>query len=52
MEDSEFVIGSATPHPHSLVLGYYSVHTSERALEPGETHIKRIRDELVKNGRL
>jgi redox-sensitive bicupin YhaK (pirin superfamily) len=49
-EDSEFVIGSAVPHPHSLVLGYYSVHTSERALEAGETHIKRLREELVASG--
>ena len=51
-EDSEFVIGSATPHPHSLVLGYYSVHTSQRALEAGESQIGRIRDELVAARRL
>ena len=51
-EDSEFLVGSATPHPHKLVLGYYSVHTSERALEAGESHIKRIRDELIKSERL
>jgi len=52
MEDSEFVIGSATPHPHDLVLGYYSVHTSQQALEAGESHIKRIRDELIESRRL
>lgn len=46
-EDSEFVIGSAAPHPHDLVLGYYSVHTSERALAAGEAHIRRLRDDLV-----
>jgi redox-sensitive bicupin YhaK (pirin superfamily) len=49
-EDCEFVIGSAAPHPHDLVLGYYSVHTSERALELGEAHIKRLREGLVERG--
>jgi redox-sensitive bicupin YhaK (pirin superfamily) len=46
-EDCELVIGSAAPHPHDLVLGYYSVHTSERALEQGEAHIRRHRERLV-----
>ena len=31
--DTGFVIGSAARHPHPLVLGYYSVHTSEASLE-------------------
>src|SRR5947207_2398389 len=26
--DTSFVLGSAIKHPHQLVLGYYSVHTS------------------------
>lgn len=47
-EDAEFVIGSAVPHPHDLVLGYYSVHTSAQALQAGETHIRAIRDSLVR----
>lgn len=27
---------------HELVLGHYSVHTSQEALERGETEIRRI----------
>ena len=50
-ESSEFVIGSAAPHPHNLVLGYYSVHTSERALDAGEAHIQRLREEMTKTAR-
>lgn len=38
-----FVIGSAVPHRHDLVLGYHSVHTSAAALAAGEAHIKAIR---------
>ncbi len=34
LTDSEFVLGSAAPHEHDLVLGYYSVHTSPQALRP------------------
>jgi redox-sensitive bicupin YhaK (pirin superfamily) len=50
--DAEFVIGSAAPHPHNLVLGYYSVHTSTEALRIGEARIDEIRDSLVAEGRL
>lgn len=50
--DAEFVIGSAAPHPHALVLGYYSVHTSAEALRIGEAQIDAIRDALVAKGRL
>ena len=28
LNDAEFVLGSAVPHEHDLVLGYYSVHTT------------------------
>jgi redox-sensitive bicupin YhaK (pirin superfamily) len=38
-----FVLGSAVPHPHPLVTGYYSVHTSPEALEIGESGIERLR---------
>jgi redox-sensitive bicupin YhaK (pirin superfamily) len=41
--DTDFVIGSAVPHPHDLVLGYYSVHTSAAALEQGEAQIAAVR---------
>jgi redox-sensitive bicupin YhaK (pirin superfamily) len=37
-----FVIGSAAKHPHDLVLGNYSVHTSAGALRKGEQEIRRI----------
>ncbi|AXA94159.1 pirin family protein [Massilia sp. YMA4] len=39
---TEFVLGSAPRHPHDLVTGYYSVHTSQAALERGEREIARI----------
>ena len=39
---TDFVLGSAITHPHPLVLGYYSVHTSEESLKAGESEIKRI----------
>lgn len=50
--DTEFMLGSAVPHPHDLVLGYYSVHTSADALVKGERRIDEIRAELVRQGRL
>jgi redox-sensitive bicupin YhaK (pirin superfamily) len=48
--DSEFVLGSAASHPHDLVLGYYSVHTSPKALEVAERHIDEIRTRLGNEG--
>jgi redox-sensitive bicupin YhaK (pirin superfamily) len=50
--DTGFVLGSAIKHPHDLVLGYYSVHTSAMALERGETEIQRIGMRLRAEGRL
>jgi len=50
--DTEFVLGSAVPHPHELVLGYYSVHTSPQTLIEGERRIDEIRARLQKEGRL
>jgi redox-sensitive bicupin YhaK (pirin superfamily) len=50
--DAEFVLGSAAPHEHDLVLGYYSVHTSRDALRDGEAHIASIKHRLVQQGRL
>lgn len=43
---TEFVLGSAVKHPHDLVTGYYSVHTSEAALAQGESEIERIGKQL------
>jgi redox-sensitive bicupin YhaK (pirin superfamily) len=52
LSDCEFMLGSAVPHPHALVLGTYSVHTSAEALREGESRIARIRERLVAAGRL
>jgi len=43
LTDTEFMLGSAAPHEHDLVLGHYSVHTSIEALRDGEGHIRRIK---------
>ncbi|MGF6765710.1 redox-sensitive bicupin YhaK (pirin superfamily) [Paraburkholderia sp. GAS33] len=51
-EDSEFVLGSAIPHPHDLVLGYYSVHTSSETLRAGEARIREIGVQLRRSGRI
>jgi redox-sensitive bicupin YhaK (pirin superfamily) len=50
--DTSFVLGSAVKHPHPLVLGNYSVHTSEAALNQGEAEINRIGQRLRAAGRL
>lgn len=50
-EDVEFVLGSAVPHPHDLVLGYYSVHTSAEALRAGEARINEIGAQLRSRSR-
>jgi redox-sensitive bicupin YhaK (pirin superfamily) len=50
--DTSFVLGSAIKHPHPLVLGYYSVHTSRAALTQGEAEIDRIGQRLRADGRL
>jgi redox-sensitive bicupin YhaK (pirin superfamily) len=44
---TELVLGSAAKHPHPLVCGYYSVHTSERALVLGEAGIQRVAARLA-----
>lgn len=43
---TQFVLGSAPTHPYPLVTGYYSVHTSEAALQKGEAGIARLGAEL------
>jgi redox-sensitive bicupin YhaK (pirin superfamily) len=50
--DVDFVLGSAVKHPHDLVLGYYSVHTSAAALREGEARIQQIANRLRTEGRL
>ena len=50
--DSEFVLGSAAPHAHDLVLGQYSVHTSAATLRTAEERLKEIQHRLQGEGRL
>jgi redox-sensitive bicupin YhaK (pirin superfamily) len=45
-----FVLGSAVAHPHDLVLGNYSVHTTGDALARGEAQITRLAAELRQAG--
>jgi redox-sensitive bicupin YhaK (pirin superfamily) len=49
---SRFVLGSAAKHPHDLVLGRYSVHTTPAALLAGESEIQRIGNQLASVGLL
>ena len=48
--DTGFVLGSATKHPHDLVTGRYSVHTSQEALREGEKNIATIGKRLHNQG--
>jgi redox-sensitive bicupin YhaK (pirin superfamily) len=50
--DTSFVLGSAVKHPHDLVMGYYSVHTSKAALEKGGAEIQCIGAELRRDKRI
>jgi redox-sensitive bicupin YhaK (pirin superfamily) len=50
--DTRFVLGSAAKHPHELVMGHYSVHTSPATLDQGEAEIRRIGTKLRQEGRL
>jgi redox-sensitive bicupin YhaK (pirin superfamily) len=49
---SRFVFGSAAKHPHDLVLGHYSVHTTPAALFAGESEIRRIGNQFAHAGLL
>ncbi len=50
--DTEFVLGSAVPHPYELALGTYSVHTNPDALHAAESRIAQIQARLIAQGRL
>jgi redox-sensitive bicupin YhaK (pirin superfamily) len=50
--DTEFVLGSAAPHSHNLVLGQYSVHSSSETLRAGEQRLREIQHRLQTEGRL
>jgi redox-sensitive bicupin YhaK (pirin superfamily) len=47
---ARFVLGSAVKHPHPLVTGRYSVHTTPAALRAGELEIRRIGSQLAATG--
>jgi len=49
---SRFVLGSAAKHPHDLVLGRYSVHTTRAALRAGESEIQLIGNQFASAGLL
>lgn len=49
---TEFIVGTAVKHPHPLVLGHYSVHTSRAALQRGEQEIARLGEQLRARGRV
>jgi redox-sensitive bicupin YhaK (pirin superfamily) len=50
--DAEFVVGSAVPHKHDLVLGSHSVHTTPAALRDAQAHLSALQTRLVQEGRL
>jgi redox-sensitive bicupin YhaK (pirin superfamily) len=47
---ARLVLGSAIKHPHSLVLGRHSVHTTVEALRAGKREIVRIGSDLAAAG--
>jgi redox-sensitive bicupin YhaK (pirin superfamily) len=49
--DTEFVLGSAVPHAHDLVLGSHSVHTTPAALRDAQAHISALQARLIQEGR-
>ena len=49
---TEFVLGSAAPHPHDLVLGSHSVHSSAATLRAAEQRLDEIRIRLQNEGRI
>lgn len=49
--DAEFVLGSAVPHEHDLVLGSHSVHTTRAALRNAQAHISALRTQLIQEDR-
>jgi redox-sensitive bicupin YhaK (pirin superfamily) len=50
--DAEFVLGSAVPHDHDLVLGPHSVHTTNEAMHEAESRILEIQTRLMQQGKI
>ncbi|MBU3739293.1 MAG: pirin family protein [Rhodoferax sp.] len=48
--DCGFLLGSAAPHPHALVLGPYSVHSSAAHLASGISRIAELGEQLQRRG--
>jgi redox-sensitive bicupin YhaK (pirin superfamily) len=46
-----FVVGTAVPHPHRLVIGFYSIHTNERALMVAEHNLELLRPRTLRRSR-
>lgn len=51
-DDVDFMLGSAAKHPHSLVNGNYSVHTSRDALRIGEAGIETVGRTMRASGKI
>ena len=49
-EEVKFILESAVKHPHDLILGRYSVHTSANALRMGESRIAELGKDLKLKG--
>ncbi len=47
-----FVLGSAAKHPHPLITGHYSVHTTDDALRIGEEGIRKVGKVLKAAGKI
>jgi redox-sensitive bicupin YhaK (pirin superfamily) len=53
LTDADFVVGSAAPHEHDLVLGSYSaVHTTPAARRDCEAIVSSLQKRLLQEGRL
>lgn len=50
--DVNLMIGSAAQHPHDLVMGHYSVHTTHEALAKGEAGIQDVGAKLKRLGKI
>jgi redox-sensitive bicupin YhaK (pirin superfamily) len=49
---AKFLLGTAVKHPDDLVLGYYSVHTTEERLKRGAAEIRRVGERLRTAGKI
>ena len=52
VQSCRVLVGCAAKHPHALVLGRYSVHSSAASLAKGEANIRAIGQQLRQQGRM